>query len=811
MSRTVKIVLFAGILLLGVAATAIYWTFYRPLPDYGATVPLDNLDEPVKIKWDHYGVPHIYARNKHDLYRALGYVHAQDRLWQMTVSQMAAQGRFAEFLGSELIPIDQLQRTVGFWRIARKIERQLADSTRQMLQAYADGVNQYVDRNPRALPVQFAMAGMGPIPWTPTHSLALARLMAWQLNMAWRSELVYNMIFSRLSPAQFAELFPNPAITDDLPERAPADTGRADVARPLLAHHNTYRQLMGIEGIHAGSNAWAVGGGKTGTGEALLAGDPHLPLNIPGQWYEVHLNLRDRNLSGATIPGAPSVVLGQNDVLAWSATNTMLDDTDFYEERLHPQDSSRYLLDSLGGEPVYQQFVVQREVLKVKNADDRTFTRRLTKHGPVISDIYPDQELTGGKVITMRWTGQEPSQELEALQAMGWARSMKGFRAAARGFKTPAQNFIYADTTGNIALFTAASVPVRSGNPVIFRAGWKPRLDWQRYVDGSALPAVINPGKGWVANANNPVDRSFPYYLSVYWQSDSRYERIRQYLSDNNRLSREAFQVMQTDSYSNYARELTPLVLSIINTHPDTSLATAVSYLENWDYKYTRSETAASIFDVFLLRLTANTLGDELGDALCQDFLSYSAKPARIMHDLLRNDSSFFDDITTEASEGRAQMVLKSMRQALATLRNRFGSQPAEWRWGNLHTITLRPSFFGRAAQKPDASTPLRMIVTNVLNRGPYPAPGNSMSINNGEYLWNRPYEMVVGPSIRRIVDLAKPGQSLSIMPGGQSENPLSEFYSDQTESWLNGQYKFFYQDSTRLKNPQTMRLVPRR
>ncbi len=814
MKRTAKVALFFLILLTGLSAIAIYWTFYRPMPDRQATAELPELLAPVQIKWDAYGVPHIYADNKRDLYQAVGYVHAQDRLWQMTVAQMAARGSFAEFLGKDLVPVDKLQRTIGIWRTAREMETQLPDSTREVLQAYADGVNRYVELHPKALPIQFSLTGMEPIAWTPTHSLALARLMAWHLNIAWKTELTYTRLFEKLSGSQFKELFPNPAIASNMPSAPSADSTNSSTLsaaiEPLLQVQNRYQKLMNIQGTHTGSNAWAVAGRKTNSGRPMLAGDPHLGLSIPGQWYEVHLNLNGRNLSGATLPGTPSIILGQNDVLAWSFTNAMFDDTDFFEEKLHPQDSSRYLLDSLSAEPIYEEFTVQREVIKVKGGDDHIFSRKLTKHGPVISGVFTSEQDSGGKTISMQWTGQQPGRELQALQAMGWADNLSSFREAIKDFNNPAQNIIYADTAGNIGLFTAARVPIRDGNPIIVRPGWQPEMDWQGFIEQDELPVLLNPEKGWVANANNPVvENGYPYYLSVYWQPGSRYQRIRQYLQADDEFSTEAFQAIQNDVFSGYARSVTALVMPMLKSSSDSSFATAINYLENWDYTYGKSETAASIFDVFLLRLTENTLQDEMGSDLYRNFISYSAKPARIMLDFLENDSPFFDDARTGAKETEVDIVRASMSEAVRFLRGRFGSDPAEWRWENLHKVTLRPALFSRAADDNTASGARQLIVNNVLSKGPYPAEGNSMTINNGEYLWADPYDMVVGASIRRIVDLSDTRRTYSVIPGGQSGNPLSDYYNDQTQNWLNGQYKSFVQDSALLQKHKTMRLVP--
>lgn len=813
MKSILKVTLFIVIFLIGLSGLAFYWTFYRPLPDYNSTLRLPELQTKVDIHWDTYGVPHIYAGNEHDLYYAVGYVHAQDRLWQMTLTQMAAEGRLAEFLGKDALPYDQFQRTIGFWRIAKKLEPGLSDKARNILQAYADGVNAYTEANMRALPVEFSLVDMDPIPWTVTHSLALARMMAWELNIAWKAELNYSFLHQKLPASQFEELFPeNKLWTETHTEPDSLNSSYSDALLPIIERSKELRRIMGSEGSQTGSNAWAVNASKTTTDFPLLAGDPHLGLNMPGKWYEVHLNLDNQNLSGATLPGAPILVLGQNDFLAWSMTNIMLDDTDFYEEMVHPDDPGQYVLDSLAGEVIYENFEIQREVIKIKDADDTTFIRKLSKHGPVISDIYPEQKSIDGRLVTMQWSGYDTTNETDALLDMNWSQSIEEFREAVSRFKVPGQNIIYADRENNIARFTAANVPIRTHNPILLRQGWKPEQDWKGYVSFENLPHSVNPEKGWIANANNPAAPSgYPYYLSVYWETDSRYERIRQYLSQNEIMTTPIFQVMQNDSYSDFAQKMISFILPVLKASENPDFKTVISYLENWDYMYESSETAASIMDVFLLKLSRNIFEDEMGPEVYENYIVFSAQPTRAILRFMQDGSSFFDDVNTPGVETGDEIIRTSMQEALTFLSDSFGDEPFEWRWEQLHTLTLKPALFGEAAEDPDAPGTLKLIVNNLLNKGPYPVRGHSMSLNNGEYHWNDPYEMVLGPSIRRIIDFSDMDKTLSILPAGQSENPLSQYYGDQTDSWLNGQYKFLYQDSSFFnENPyRTTTLLP--
>ncbi|WP_440998577.1 penicillin acylase family protein [Fodinibius sp. SL11] len=810
MNKFLRIALFLLILIVGIGSLAIYWTFYRPLPDYQSTQTHDSIQQQVDIHWDTHGVPHIYADNMEDLYYALGYVHAQDRLWQMTLSQMAAEGRFAEFLGKDLLPYDELQRTLGFWDMAQKIAPTLSDSTKNILQAYSDGVNSYVKNNPKSLPIQFTLAEMEPIPWTPTHSIAMARMMAWELNLAWKSELNYTYFADTLSEDKFGQLLPDNRF---LTKNNTTESNWAQTLMPLLEKNERLNKSMGRQGSHVGSNAWAVGSEKSSTGAPLLAGDPHLGLNMPGKWYETHLSVNNRNLSGATLAGAPIVILGQNDHLAWSLTNVMLDDTDFFIEAVNPENPNEYVIDSLANEAVYDKFEIQKEVIKIKGADDTLFTRKITNHGPVISEVYPEQKFTEDRVISMQWTGYEVSNEIEALLTMNWAQSFEEFQKGAYNFKVPAQNFIYADKAGNIAQLSMANIPIRDENPILLREGWNTEHDWQGYVPDEQLPTIINPDRGWVANANtSPVDSDYPYYISVYWEPDSRISRIEQYLTENDQLSPPLFQQMQNDNYSKFSEDLSQLILPVLKNSDQQQYETAISYLENWDSRYEQSETAASIMDVFLIHLAENTFRDEMGKTGYENFVRFSSMPIRALSRFMQNGSSFFDDINTkDRIETRDDIIKKSMGEAINFLQQNYGNQPFEWRWGQLHTITFEPQLFGQAAKDPNAPQALKLIVNNLLNNGPHPVNGHDMSINNGEYSWNNPYEMVLGPSIRRIIDFSDVSKSWSINPTGQSGNPLSEYYGDQTESWLNGQYKFLYQDSTFFDENQfkTMSFIP--
>jgi len=815
MNTILRLLLFFIILFVGFVGLAFYWTFYKPLPNYDATVELVGLSNPVDIHWDEFGVPHIFAQNDADLYFSMGYVHAQDRLWQMTVSQLAAEGRFAEFFGADLVDLDKYVRTLGFWKVSEKIlEEEFTESELLVLQAYSDGVNSFVAQNKNRLPVQFALSGMEPIKWTPQHSVAITRLMGWELNLSWWSEVTYNYLKNKLSRDQFDELLlswaPDFPTTLDDTESIGLSTA---ALLPMLEMEFEKRRLLEMEGSHVGSNAWVVDGSRTSTGYPMLAGDPHLGLDMPGKWYEMHLNKNGKNVSGVTIAGLPGIVLGQNDHMAWSATNVMADDTDFFLEKVDPEDRGRYVVDSASsGQVKFQPFEKVRELIEVKDGEAVFHEYRVTKHGPVVTDIYQNQDLIQDQIISMQWTGHETSNEIRTMYEINWSENFQDFKNSLVHFSVPGQNFMYGDIEGNIAMYSTARLPIRTGNKVTLRRGWVPEDDWQGFIPLEEMPHIVNPEKGWIGNANNKITTdNYPYYLASFWEPSSRIERIVETLSVDTSVTVNDMVELQNDSYSAFAATITPGLLKIINNQLEYDFSLPVSYLENWDYKYTLSSTAASIFDVFFLKLTENTLKDEFGESAYQNFVVHELIPVRTMTELLKDSSQFFDNILTEGIETRKDIVLKSMQDAVLFLSDSLGAEPFEWRWEQLHTISFKPPLFSMAAEDPNAPKALSMIVDNVLSKGPYSVEGHGMSVNNGQYKWDNPFEMTLGASVRRIVDLSDLSSTRSVLPTGQSGNPISEHYGDQSTMWLNGQYRIFHQsnDIEQKADVKTMKLIP--
>lgn len=814
MKFIVKLGIFITLLIIGVLVIGAYWTFYKPLPNHSSNYTLEEINDPVDIHWDPYGTPYIYAQNDTDLYTAVGFIHAQERLWQMTLSQISAEGRFAEFFGEEMIAFDIHQRTLGFWETAKQIENDAPDQLIDILTAYSKGVNRYIRQNKSNLPIEFSLLDVEPIEWTPTHSIALIRLMAWDQNTHWFSEMTYAYLGRYLDSIQLQQITPQYINRYELPTSL--QRPHSNIVDSTYSFFETELQLrssMQKKGVPFGSNAWAVNGSKTQSGKPILAGDPHMGLSIPGIWYEMYMRTPNMDIAGATIPGSPFVILGQNKNIAWTITNMMADDTDFFLEKTVPDQPDYYISDSLSTPISISPFTQRNEIIKVKNANDYLHKVLSTERGPLITNIHPSENLTPDQPVSLAWKGHDISHELWALYRMNQATNIDEFRSAVEQFNSPGINFIYADSDNNIALFSGADLPVRNHNPIAFRNGWDPDHQWFDTIPFDELPHIVNPPENYVAHANNKMHAdSYPHYIATFWESPSRILRIQQILEFSDSLSTEEMQALQYDTYSEHAREITEIILPVLRSNDSSEeIREALPYLENWDYRYEPTSTAASIFDLFFMKLSKNLLADEIGTDAYNALIELEYLPVQIVSRFIKEGNHFNITDTPGDVLSLEFAIRESMTETINQLRQDLGFEPYEWRWENLHSLTLKPPFLSDAADDPESSNILQLIVNNLLNRGPFPGRGHGMSVNKGQYSWHEPFQMNLGASIRRIVDFSTPERSFSVLPTGQSGNPLSANYGDQSNLWVDGRYRYIYQDSTFFQQTsyRTMSLFP--
>jgi penicillin amidase len=767
-------------LVIGVA-TVIFLRYQirRSFPDTAGTVSLRGIQDPTHVYRDAYGVPRIAALNEHDLMFAMGFVHAQDRLWQMDLVRRAGEGRLSELFGMETVPFDKMFRIVGLRTIAEKVEAAMSEESRNRLQWYADGVNAFIGEHKGNYPIEFDMLQYDPDPWQPVHSVIVARMMAWELNLSWWSDLTYGEIAERVGLEKALDI--QPPYPANVPPTVSAGIWHkyASLTGDFLKTAQSFSSLLGPAGILGGSNAWAIGPAKSASGKAILANDTHLHLQTPARWYEIQLSAPGYNVGGMSVPGVPGVVVGRNAHIAWGVTNLMADDADFYIERLDSVDQSRYYYDGN-----WRPVTSREEDIRVKGDSVITIVIRSTHHGPIVTDIRtPLQLATYPYVASMRWTGSEISDQIEAFNKIDRASNWTEFIHGVQEFSGPGQNFVYGDDQGNIGYWCGVKLPLRGKHSSLLPLpGWDPSTEWKGFVPFEQLPHLFNPPEGYIASANNKiVDDSYPYHISDLWEPAARIVRLNEVLGSQTRFSVQDCERLQNDAFSHQAKRMMPYVLAACQDSsfapPDREIL--LEYLKNWNFIFTKEDIATTIYQEFFVTLLQKMYKDEMGDSLFHDWVLLGNIPIRVTTGLVEEGtSSWFDNVRTDSIETRDQILRESMTDALAALRVRIGPHMKEWRWGTLHTVTLEHPF-GRA--KP---------LDRLFNIGPFPSGGGSTTLSSGEYSFNDPFAVTVGPSFRQIFDLGDAGSWRSILPPGQSGQVFHPHYSDQTQLWLNGAYK---------------------
>jgi penicillin amidase len=746
----------------------------KGLPDYGKDIQLAGIQDEVTVYRDAHAIPHIYAKSEDDLYRAVGYVMAQDRLWQMDLIRRATQGRLAEIFGADLVETDLFLRALRIPEKSRLVLGQTEAPIIEAIRAFADGVNQFIDAHLKRLPPEFSLLGYVPERWTPEHSFNLIGYMAKDLAVALESDLLLYKIGKKLPLAEgrYQELIPDTRLQKAVvyPEFS-ANLGSVEFCSSFLEGARRLSDLGLI--IFSGSNNWAVSGARSATGKPILANDMHLPLFVPGIWYQIHEVVDGRlNVTGLALPGTPLVVAGHNDRIAWGMTNVMNDDADFYLEKTNPSNPDEYEFNG-----AWRPLEVRKEVIRIRKGETIEGELRFTHRGPIVSEL---KEITDS-AISMRWAGNDMSNEARAVYLLNRASNWEEFKEAVRSFRALSQNIIYADVDGNIGLYCCAGVPIRKlGIGVV--PGETDGYDWKGYVPFEELPHVYNPPSGVVSSANNKsaVD-TYPYYISYLFDPGYRIDRIREMLAEKERLSVEDFCRMQADVRSKLAEEMMDDLLSAAKKLGDLNQAEAeaLMLLESWDRRMTAESAATVLFERLYGLLQKNLIEDELGEALGGEYIRMFAMQytENILADKLAES---VDDVrTADIRENYVDIVQKSFRQAVAALEKEQGRDPELWRWGQSHRLRL---------DHPMGTVHLLDRLFH-LNRGPLPVGGSSHTVCPYLYPIGDGFDSRFGASHRHVYNLANWDDSLTIIPTGESGIPASPFYCDQTELYVENKY----------------------
>jgi penicillin amidase len=796
----------AAAVILALAAVLLYLRRAEADPDRDAVLP--GLRAPVQVWRDSLGVPHVWARDEADLFRAMGYVHAQDRLWQMELLRRVADGRLAEVLGPQLVSTDEFLRTVGMGRAAAQNERLLDAPTRALLQAYADGVNEWIRDHPGPLPPEFQVLRFTPQPWTVRNSLAIGKVMAWDLA-DWEIGLQLQRAIDIVGPERAKELVPDyPAWGPNIlgadaqwqgkAATAPGGGGGDSSAEPVAMRGRPSPnrlagagpvplpriparaiELLEMASIAHASNSWVIGGGLTRSGKPILANDMHLTLRAPSLWYLAALHGGSLDVAGMTLPGVPVVVAGHSRRVAWGYTNAMVDDVDFFVERVDPADPSRYRVP--GG---WDRIAARPETIQVKGAAPVVHVVRTTRHGPILSDVDPRG---GARVLAMRWTAEDPSHEVFALMAMNRARSAAEFAAALRGFDNPHQNVVFADADGAFGYWMGGTVPVRrSGSGLLPVPGWTGEGDWVSMLSFDEHPHVMNPAEGFIVTANNrQLGPEYPYEISSSYFPPYRALRIREMIREGSAFTAADVAAQQMDVKDDFAVRHRLQAIAAAHAAGERK---AEAELRGWDARADAGSHAAAVFYTWFEALRRRVGQDEFrGQPMYF--------PRSTLESILdRGDSPWVDDVRTPRRETLAELSAAAMREAVRNTHRK--------RWGAIHRTRMDHAL-GRVNALDQALG---------LNIGPFPSGGSPNTVNVAGYGGTEPpFLNTYGPSERHVVDMADPdGSGGFVIPTGESGIPFSRHYRDQTPLWRTGRLWLIPLDRARASARAVSRMTLR-
>ena len=667
-------VFLAFLALIGGAALGGYFYLRLSLPQTSGVIELAGLGAEVEVLRDPHGIPHIFAKSEADAQFALGFVHAQDRLWQLEMNRRIGSGRLAEVLGSTALDTDRFLRTLGIRRTAEANLRHLDADSRRLLGAYAAGVNAFLATKP-VLPPEFWILRVTPEPWSEVDSAAWTKMMAWDLGGNWRNELLRLQLASRLPTSAIQEFLP------PYPGDAPAALPDLREFYGELEKPPAQLSLDPAATQGGASNSWVVSGARSASGKPLLANDPHLGLTAPGVWYFAHLHAPGLDAIGATLPGVPGIIIGRNQHIAWAATNTGPDVQDLYLEKL--DGAGGYI-----GPEGPRVFVMLRETIKVKGADDEPLTVRISRHGPVISDVMRSalEATPRGHALALAWTAlAEDDRSLAGLFKLERATDWKSFVEATRDLQAPQQNMSYADVAGNIGFIAPGRIPVRKPENRLQglapAPGWDARYDWAGFIAFDELPRSFNPAAGKIITANQKiVPPRYPHFITSEWQAPYRARRIDELLEAVQRHDRASFARMQADIVSPAARELLPRMLAIAPSSPE--IGAVLKRLAAWDGTMSADRAEPLIFAAWWREFTRALYADELGPAFRA---AWSERAVFVSH-VLKDQMHWCDDVRTQRVESCDELLSASLEKALADLRRRYG---ADALWTTHKTTSL--------------------------------------------------------------------------------------------------------------------------
>jgi len=793
--RILKKVLFGVLIVLIVAAAGGYMYVNSLKPQYSGTLELENLQEEVTAYLDDFGIPHIYANSQDDAFVALGYLHAQDRLWQMELMRRIAPGRLSEILGKDLIKTDRFFLTLGIDDSSAEAVQQIDKNSEayKLSMSYLKGVNQFIKEGPT--PIEFTLVGVEKEDYQLKDVYNIFGYMAFSFAMAQKTDPMLTAIQEKLGADYLLDLDVVPNANGVL-----IKNNRPNI-ESIVQLSTDIAQITEKLPIPAfiGSNSWVVSPKKSSTGSVLLANDPHIGYAQPSVWYEAHIVAPGYEMYGYHLAGIPFPMLGHNRDYGYGITMFENDDIDFYQETIHPTDTSKYK--SSAG---FEAFKVISKTIKVKDEEDVIVTVKSTRHGPIMNPVQ--DEITHGNPIAMSWVYTQHSIELlEAVFNLSHSKSMEDARDAAAMIHAPGLNIMYGDAKGNIAWWAAGKLYKHDPqvNSKFVLDGANAIDDTIEFLDFKENPMAENPDWEYVYSANNQPDSIAGIMYPGYYLPEDRAKRIVGLLESQNNWSKDDFADMIVDVTSPVAVENVKKLTTVLNYNDFTkNQQRAMDILQLWKGSSNFDAIAPTIYQRFLYKYLEYTFKDELGDVLFGQLLKTHLIKRSIALQLGNDESIWWDNITTtDHTETQKDILNRSFVAAITDLESQLGDNIMFWNWSKVHTLEHNHALGAVETLKP------------YFNVGPFEVGGTEEVIDNKAFDFNDEglYKVTAGPSTRRIIDFSDVENSISILPTGQSGNPFSEHYDDQAVMYNKGEFRKMKMNRAEIEaTSRLLKIVPK-
>ena len=738
-------------------------------PTYQGEKILDNLHSKTTVYYDDYGIPHIYAENEEDAMRSLGFVHAQDRLWQMELLRRISPGKLSELFGELALENDMLFAGLGIEKASVEAIEILNKNSRtyKMAIGYLDGINQFIDNGPT--PIEFYILGIDKEKFDLKDTYNIIGYMAFSFAMAHKTDPLLSNIHAKLGDTYLKELGIEVPTNSTFIQNYNKANEEISLALDRIIENSPVSPFIG-------SNSWIVSGKKSKSGKVLFANDPHIAFSSPSVWYEAHISTPEVESYGYYLGGVPFPLLSHNRDYAFGITMFENDDIDFYQEENHPKNNMQYLYKNS-----YRNYEIDKKTIKIKGKEDLVFEVKSSTHGPVMNDMI--KGITSDKPITMSWIYTKmPNQLLTGLYEMSRAKNIETIENGVAKIHAPGLNVMYGDAQGNISWWAAAQLyklPENTNSKLVLdgRGG----NEIEAYLPFTQNPQAHNPPWNYVYSANNQPDSIAGMLYPGYYLPEDRAKRIVTLLESKNNWTKEDFMEMLNDTKSSVSGDLINVFSKIIKDDlQNKSEIKALKLLEQWDSDFKKSSVAATIYTKFIYLYMKNTFEDELGETIFKEFVNTHIMKRMIAEQMQKEQSIWWDDVNTSNIEDKKSILQKSFSQTITALENQLGKNVDTWTWNRVHTLEHEHPI-GKVT-----------MLRSFFNVGTFEVSGTREVINNLGFPLNNEgiYNVNVGPSTRRVIDFSDIENSMSILPTGNSGNPLSKFYRDQAEMYANGKFR---------------------